>query len=117
MPVVSGFQPRAGSDAFFLGYIRGKLSNYDCEDRENFLSAILEIFHWSRPRSADKCLRIPGKPAEAGEAGDQARGEVLHPLKKNKRHFFRIGRASGRIRIHGLPVNRRSKILDPPFSN
>jgi hypothetical protein len=43
-PAASGLQPRVGpSDFFLFGYIKRKLSEYNCESREEPLSALIEF--------------------------------------------------------------------------
>jgi hypothetical protein len=73
-PAASGLQPDLAPSDFFFRHIKVKLSDYNCEIREDVLNAITEIVTGG-PGSAPKRLRIL---IELTKVGDQAREEVLY---------------------------------------
>jgi hypothetical protein len=68
------YSPDLTPTDFFFGHIKFKLSDYNCEIREDVLVAITEIFT-GRPGSTPKRLRIL---TELIKVGDQAREEILY---------------------------------------
>jgi hypothetical protein len=90
-------QPRPGPSNFFFGYIKGKPFDYNCERREDLVNAITAI---STGVDQEVLLNIFESWVNGG---DQTRGEVTHGVKKNKRHFFKLGRGNARMRTYRSP--------------
>jgi hypothetical protein len=67
-------QGLAANDFFLFGYLKGNLSDDNCERREDLLSAITEIFT-GIDQEMLLIVRILGKLVKVG---DQARVEELH---------------------------------------
>jgi hypothetical protein len=91
----------APSGFFFFVYIKGKPYDYDCESRKDLLNVINEIFIGIDQEVLLNVFKS-GVNWLAWVIKDE--GKYYTKLRKNKRHFFNIGRESGRTRTYGPPI-------------
>jgi hypothetical protein len=94
----------ASSCFFLFGYIKGKLFDYNRKNREDLLNVITEI-------DQEVLLTVVESRINRLKRVMKYEKNYYTESRKNKRHFFKIGRENGRIRIYGpfnpIPPNWR----------
>jgi hypothetical protein len=88
------------SDFFLFGYIKGKLSDYNCQSREYLLNAITEM---CTGVGREVLLSVFESWVNRPKWVINHEWKYYNKQRKSKRHFFKIGRENGRIRTSGTP--------------
>jgi hypothetical protein len=107
----------APGDFVLLGCIQGKLSNSKCESREDLSNAMTEIFIGI---DQEVMRSVFESWVNWIKCVIKYEGWCHSKSRQNKRHFFKIGRDNGRIRISGfscisrMEVDRTSPIITKP---
>jgi hypothetical protein len=92
--------PDLAPSDFFFGYLKEKLTDFDCRSREDMKSAITSIFN-----EIDKETLVPVVVSwiEGLKWVIRKKGRYHHQETRDMKHWFKIGRETGRSRTFGPP--------------
>jgi hypothetical protein len=91
----------APSDFFLFGHIKEKLSDYNCEGREDILNAITEIFTGA---DQEVLLSVFESWANRVKWVTKHQRKYCTEQRESKRSFFKTGRENRGIRSYGPPL-------------